>query len=109
VLVVGIGWLSPLPQFQGAGIALSAVTGAPAALGSLIVAVVVLANVTAGGMRSITLVEAMQYWLKLTAISIPAFVLLALWWQSGSPGPDVAGTAGAEWAAAPTGFGRREH
>jgi cation/acetate symporter len=109
MLVVGIGWLYLLPQFQGAGIALSTVTGAPAALGSLIVAVVVLANVTAGGMRSITLVQAIQYWLKLTAISIPAFVLLALWWQSGSPGPDVAGTAGAEWGQALSGFGGREH
>ena len=88
LLVIGIGWLYLLPQFQGAGIALSTVTGAPPALGSLIVAVVVLANVTAGGMRSITLVQAIQYWLKLTAISIPAFVLLALWWQSGAAGPE---------------------
>jgi cation/acetate symporter len=109
LLVIGIGWLYLLPQFQGAGIALSTVTGAPPALGSLIVAVVVLANVTAGGMRSITLVQAMQYWLKLTAISIPAFVLLALWWQSGTPGPTVTATAGADWAQALSGFGGREH
>ena len=109
LLVIGIGWLYLLPQFQGAGIALSTVTGAPPALGSLIVAVVVLANVTAGGMRSITLVQAMQYWLKLTAISIPAFVLLALWWQSGAAGPNVTSTAGADWAQALSGFGGREH
>src|SRR3954467_15717029 len=38
LLVVGIGWLYLLPQFQGAGIALSTVTGAPPALGSAIVA-----------------------------------------------------------------------
>ena len=31
LLVVGIGWLYLLPQFQGAGIALSTVTGAPPA------------------------------------------------------------------------------
>ena len=109
LLVIGIGWLYLLPQFQGAGIALSTVTGAPPALGSLIVAVVVLANVTAGGMRSITLVQAIQYWLKLTAISIPAFVLLALWWQSGGPAPNVTSTGGAEWAQALSGFGGREH
>jgi len=109
LLVIGIGWLYLLPQFQGAGIALSTVTGAPPALGSLIVAVVVLANVTAGGMRSITLVQAMQYWLKLTAISMPAFVLLALWWQSGAAGPNVAPTAGADWGQALSGFGGREH
>ena len=48
LLVIGIGWLYLLPQFQGAGLALSTVTGAPPALGSLIVAVVVLANVDGG-------------------------------------------------------------
>jgi len=109
LLVIGIGWLYLLPQFQGAGIALSTVTGAPPALGSLIVAVVVLANVTAGGMRSITLVQAIQYWLKLTAISLPAFVILALWWQSGASAPNVASPGGAEWAQALSGFGGREH
>ncbi len=107
VLVVGIGWLYLLPQFQGAGLALSTVTGAPPALGSLIVAVVVVANVVAGGMRSITLVQAVQYWIKLTAISVPAFVLLALWVQSGHPGPQVGGGSG--WSEALTGYGGREH
>ena len=61
VLVVGIGWLYLLPQFQGAGLALQTVTGASPAVGSLIVAVVVLVSVAAGGMRPITLVQAMQY------------------------------------------------
>src|SRR5512141_132846 len=100
LLVVGIGWLYLLPQFQGAGLALSTVTGAPPALGSLIVAVVVLANVTAGGMRSITLVQAVQYWLKLTAIAVPAFVLLAVWVGAGAPAPAVAATPGPAWAEA---------
>ena len=60
-------------------------------------------------MRSITLVQAMQYWLKLTAISVPAFVLLALWWQSGAPAPNVTSPGGVEWAQALSGFGGREH
>ena len=90
VLVLGIGWLYLLPQFQGAGLALQTVTGAPPWLGGLIVAVVVLANVAAGGMRSITLVQAVQYWLKLTAISVPG-VRPAL-------AVDPVGTAGAERA-----------
>ena len=107
VLVIGIGWLYLLPQFQGAGLALSTVTGAPPALGSLIVAVVVVANVVAGGMRSITLVQAVQYWIKLTAISVPAFVLLALWLQAGHPAPAVGG--GAAWSDALPGFGGRDH
>ncbi|OHV28793.1 MULTISPECIES: sodium/solute symporter [Pseudofrankia] len=85
VLVVGIGWLYLLPQFQGAGLALRAATGAPAWLGVVIVAGVVVLNVLAGGMRSITIVQAFQYWLKLTAIAIPVFFLLAVWWRDGAP------------------------
>jgi cation/acetate symporter len=56
----------------------------------VVVAVVVLANVAAGGMRSITLVQAVQYWIKLTAIAIPAFVLLWAWKGDGAPGPAIA-------------------
>ena len=43
------------------------------------VAVVVLVNVLSGGMRSITFVQAFQYWLKLTALLVPAVVLLVVW------------------------------
>jgi cation/acetate symporter len=32
-------------------------------------------------------VQAMQYWLKLAAISVPAFVLLAVWARTGGPAP----------------------
>jgi cation/acetate symporter len=102
LLVVGLGWLYLLPQFQGAGLALHTVTGGPPAVGSLLVAVVVLASVAAGGMRSITLVQAMQYWLKLAAIAIPAFVLVWLWIRAGEPLPgftDPAGPFGANLAA----------
>ena len=45
----------------------------------------VLVNVVAGGMRSITLVQAFQYWLKLWALLIPAFVLWLAWRGDGSP------------------------
>ena len=109
-LVVGIGWLYLLPQFQGAGLALHTVTGAPTWVGGLVVAVVVVANVAAGGMRSITLVQAVQYWLKLTAISVPAFVLVWLWVRQGQPSPDLTGTvAGQRWSVPLSGFGGREH
>ncbi|MEJ7833093.1 MAG: cation acetate symporter, partial [Nocardioides sp.] len=67
VFVVAVGMLYLLPQFQGAGITLTATTGAPSWLGPVIVGVVVIANVSSGGMRSITFVQAFQYWLKLTA------------------------------------------
>jgi len=110
VLVVSIGWLYLLPQFQGAGLALTTVTGAPGWVGGLIVAVVVIANVVAGGMRSITLVQAVQYWLKITAISIPAFILLWLWLRHGAPPPRAPVTEpGHDWTRPLSGFGGRDH
>jgi cation/acetate symporter len=107
VLVVGIGWLYLLPQLQGAGLALQTVTGAPGWVGGLIVALVVVANVAAGGMRSITLVQAVQYWIKLTAIAVPAFVLLWAWFGDGSPAPQVASTA--EWKEPLNGLAGQGH
>ncbi|MFE5034887.1 cation acetate symporter [Streptomyces sp. NPDC056683] len=83
--VVGVGWLYLLPQLQGAGLTLAVLTGAPDALGGLIVAVVVVATVAAGGMRSITFVQAFQYWLKLTALLVPALFLVLAWQRAGTP------------------------
>jgi Na+(H+)/acetate symporter ActP len=76
VLVVAIGMLYVVPQFQGAGLTLTTLTDAPTWLGAVIVALTVLANVVAGGMRSITLSQAFQYWLKLFALLLPVFFLL---------------------------------
>ncbi|MEU1179005.1 cation acetate symporter [Streptomyces sp. NPDC005820] len=84
-LVVGVGWLYLLPQLQGAGLTLTVLTGAPDSLGGLIVAVVVAATVAAGGMRSITFVQAFQYWLKLTALLVPALFLVLAWQGDGGP------------------------
>jgi cation/acetate symporter len=78
VIVVAIGWLYLMPQFQGAGVTLRATTGAPQWMGAVVVGVVVMVNVGSGGMRSITFVQAFQYWLKLTALLLPAAVLLAV-------------------------------
>jgi Na+(H+)/acetate symporter ActP len=83
--VVGVGWLYLLPQLQGAGLTLTVLTGAPDSLGGLIVALVVVATVAAGGMRSITFVQAFQYWLKLTALLVPALFLAVAWQGDGSP------------------------
>jgi cation/acetate symporter len=92
VLVVGIGWLYLLPQFLGAGLALQIAAGAPRWLGTAVVVAVVVANVTAGGMRSVTIVQAFQYWLKLTAIGLPVILLLLVWRADGAVSPtDVAG------------------
>ncbi|WP_240135699.1 sodium/solute symporter [Streptomyces sp. MUM 178J] len=85
LFVVGIGWLYLLPQLQGAGLTLEILTGAPDWVGSLVVAVVVTGAVAAGGMRSITFVQAFQYWLKLTALTVPALFLVAAWLGDDAP------------------------
>jgi cation/acetate symporter len=96
VLVVGIGWLYLLPQFLGAGLALQTAADAPRWLGTAVVVLVVVANVTAGGMRSVTIVQAFQYWLKLTAIGLPVIFLLLAWHADGAPNPST--LAGPEWS-----------
>jgi Na+(H+)/acetate symporter ActP len=76
--VVLIGWLYLLPQLQAAGLALTVLTTAPPWVGVVAIGVVVTASVTFGGMRSMTFVQAFQYWLKLTALAVPALVLVAV-------------------------------
>ncbi|MGW0394496.1 sodium/solute symporter [Streptomyces sp. NPDC003042] len=85
LFVLGVGWLYLLPQLQGAGLTLEVLTGAPHWVGGVVVAFVVTAAVAAGGMRSITFVQAFQYWLKLTALLVPAFFLIAAWAGDGAP------------------------
>ncbi|GGT13216.1 sodium/solute symporter [Streptomyces purpureus] len=85
LFVVGIGWLYLLPQLQGAGLTLQILTGAPDWLGGVVVAVVVTGAVAAGGMRSITFVQAFQYWLKLTALLVPALFLVTAWLGDDAP------------------------
>ncbi|MEX3650669.1 cation acetate symporter, partial [Mycolicibacterium porcinum] len=76
VVVICLFYLAP--QYQGAGLALKTLLGVPVWVGPLLVAAIVITNVVAGGMRSITFVQAFQYWLKLTAIAVPALALLGL-------------------------------
>ena len=87
VLVVAVGWLYLMPQFQGAGLSLGTVAGTPPWVGGLLVGAVVLVNVFFGGMRSITFVQAFQYWLKLTALLVPVMFLLAVWVGDGAVSP----------------------
>ncbi|MEV6603446.1 cation acetate symporter [Kutzneria sp. NPDC051319] len=86
VITVAIGYIYLIPQLQGAGLTLNSVLPwAPDWLGIVVVAVVVVINVLSGGMRAITLVQAFQYWVKLFAISVPAFVLCIVFAGSGPP------------------------
>jgi Na+(H+)/acetate symporter ActP len=83
--VVFIGWLYLVPQLQGAGLTLTTVAGGPYELGALLVGAVVTANVALGGMRAITFVQAFQYWLKLTALAVPAMFVVLHWQADGRP------------------------
>jgi Na+(H+)/acetate symporter ActP len=83
IFVLVIGWLYLLPQLQGAGLALTTLTTLPAWSGVAAAGAVVLLTVVGGGMRSITFVQAFQYWLKLTALLVPAIVVLGMFLNSG--------------------------
>ena len=76
VVMVCLFYLAP--QYQGAGLALKTLLGMPVWTGPVLVGAIVITNVVGGGMRSITFVQAFQYWLKLTAVAIPALALLGL-------------------------------
>ncbi|MFF7154628.1 cation acetate symporter [Streptomyces sp. NPDC008139] len=92
VFVAVIAWLYLVPQLQGAGLTLQTVTGAPRWVGAVVVAVAVVGVSAAGGMRSVTLVQGFHFWLKLTAIAVPAVFLVLAWRSAGTPSltaPDV--------------------
>jgi Na+(H+)/acetate symporter ActP len=65
-----------LPQMEGAGVTLEVAFGGPYWVGVLVLGLVVTAAIASGGMKGITFVQSFQYWLKLTAIAVPALTLL---------------------------------
>ncbi|MGP5396350.1 sodium/solute symporter [Arthrobacter rhombi] len=86
IMVVVVGWLYIVPQLHGASLTLGITTGLPGWLGAGLVMTVVCLTVLAGGMRSITFVQAFQFWLKLGALAIPTvFLLLQLGVTGQSP------------------------
>jgi len=78
VLVVLVGWLYLVPQLQAAGRMLTLVGAVPYRTCIAVVGAVLLVTVLSGGIRAVTLVQAFQYWVKLFAITLPAFVLLVV-------------------------------
>src|SRR5699024_2556841 len=90
-LVVLIGILYLIPQFRGAGITVRTLTGAPTWVGHVLVAVVVLDNVLAGGIRSISISQAYQYGLKFPALLRPDTLFLGMWSSDGRPVVDGLG------------------
>ena len=90
LLVIVIGWFYIVPQLQGAALTVRITTGLPSWAGSVAVAVIVAVVVAAGGMRSITFVQAFQFWLKLTALAVPVVALLLVVGGGGEPPAQLA-------------------
>ena len=84
VFVLFIGFFYTMPQMKGAGTTLAYIfPGLPYWAGVVLVGAVITLNVAMGGMKGITLVQAFQYWLKMFAISVPIFVLMAVYGHYG--------------------------
>jgi len=80
VFVLFIGFFYTMPQMKGAGTTLAYIfPGMPYWGGVALVGGVITLNVALGGMKGITLVQAFQYWAKMFAISVPVFVLMAVY------------------------------
>jgi cation/acetate symporter len=78
--VLFIGFFYTMPQMKGAGTTLAYIfPGLPYWVGVAVVGAVITLNVAMGGMKGITLVQAVQYWIKMFAISVPIFVLLSVY------------------------------
>ncbi|MCX6955523.1 MAG: cation acetate symporter [Verrucomicrobia bacterium] len=77
--VLFIGFFYTMPQMKGAGTTLAYIfPGLPYWVGVVLVGAVITLNVALGGMKGITLVQALQYWMKMFAISVPVFVLMGV-------------------------------
>src|SRR5882762_8924726 len=84
VFVLFIGFFYTMPQMKGAGTTLAYIfPGLPYWTGVVLVGAVITLNVALGGMKGITLVQAVQYWAKMFAISVPIFVLMAVYGHYG--------------------------
>jgi Na+(H+)/acetate symporter ActP len=77
--VLFIGFFYTMPQMKGAGTTLAYIfPGLPYWVGVAVVGAVITLNVSLGGMKGITLVQAFQYWLKVFAITLPIFILASI-------------------------------
>ena len=84
IFVLFIGCFYTMPQMKGAGTTLAYIfPGLPYWAGVVLVGSVITLNVALGGMKGITLVQAFQYWAKMFAISVPVFVLMAVYGSYG--------------------------
>ncbi|AOS43809.1 Cation/acetate symporter ActP [Lacunisphaera limnophila] len=78
--VLFIGFFYTMPQMKGAGTTLAYIfPGMPYWGGVVLVGAVITLNVALGGMKGITLVQAVQYWIKMFAICVPIFVVMSVY------------------------------
>jgi Na+(H+)/acetate symporter ActP len=89
VFVVLIGIFYLLPQLQAAGLTLATIMPVPGWVGEVVVVALVTINVFGGGMRSITVVQAFQYWVKLFALLVPTFVLIGVFLTNHAGAPTL--------------------
>ncbi len=105
--VLFIGFFYTMPQMKGAGTTLAYIfPGLHYSVGVIVVGAVITLNVSLGGMKGITLVQAFQYWLKVFAITIPIFVLASIVGHY-QQHLEANKTAQETVAAAPTGIERK--
>ncbi|MEW6697209.1 MAG: cation acetate symporter [Bacillota bacterium] len=78
IFVLVIGLFYTMPQMKGAGVALVNILHTPYWVGVVLVGAVITFNVSLGGMKGITFVQAFQYWVKMFAISVPMFILFSV-------------------------------
>src|SRR6218665_1372273 len=78
--VLFIGFFYTMPQMKGAGVTLAYIfPGMPYWAGVVLVGAVITLNVALGRMQGITLVQAFEYGGRMFAISVPIFVLAAVY------------------------------
>lgn len=107
IFVLFIGFFYTMPQMKGAGTTLAYIfPGLPYWAGVVVVGAVITLNVALGGMKGITLVQAFQYWAKMFAISVPIFVLMAIYGHYGAQvGVNGAPTSGTPSISQPAASG----
>lgn len=78
VVVVLICSIYIVPQLHAAALIARSVGGVPGWIGPVVVATVVAATVAAGGMRSITLAQGVQYGFKVVSLLIPLIFMIVI-------------------------------
>ena len=85
VMVIVVSWFFFLAQLKGAGVVTQVLLGTPYWVGVVAVAVLVAANLSAGGMRGITFVQGFQFFFIFLGILIPFAVMSVLWFRGDLP------------------------